>query len=410
VKLASREYVKGEVCRSAERLRHEVALISLWFAAVILFLILESGIVLAQNTPKILLEGGEAREEVIFDDRRSTCQLRQLPDSPARAVRQADGEIVLFTAFENNWFMDGKNWADLKPDCASAGRGAENPDPNVVNDKYWIQALHTLDGKRFIALGSHEYLGIRQGKCDLAATNANPFPCWYSSITQYFSHDDAKHFLPATTNYVVAQPQIAFDRTRSSRVGFFTTSNVVADGEYRYVLIYTQGAEGQANGNCLFRAALTPEPSKWWGWDGSDFNVDLSKRSDATSAHPSCVPVSGLDREVRGLVKHRETGIWIAVYTGRDRDVTGVFYSVSKDLFHWNRGENILRVAVARTEPDCPPVYRYPSIIDHDAPGFSFDTVGNKAFLYGVKIIFEGCRKYSGRQIVRMPLSLSGAR
>jgi hypothetical protein len=391
---------------SRRRRRHETTLILLEAVAAIFFLTLESGLVCAQTAPGISPEKGE-REETIFDDRRSTCQLRQLPDSPTRAVRQADGEIVLFTTFENNWFMDGRDWTGLKAHCASAGRGAENPDPNVVDDKYWIQALHTLDGKSFIALGSHEYLGGRHpGKCKVAATKANPFPCWYSSITQYYSRYDAKHFLPPKANYIVARPQIPFDPTKASRVGFFTTSNIVSDGRYRYVLVYSEGAEGQEKGNCLFRSALTPEPSKWWGWGGSEFSVDLSALSGVGNARPSCRPVSGLDREIRGLVRHRPTGTWIAIYTGRDGDVTGVFYSVSKDMIHWSRGANILSVAVARTEPDCPPVYRYPSIIDHDAPGFSFDTIGNKAFLYSVKIIFVGCRHYSGRQVVRIPLMI----
>jgi hypothetical protein len=80
-------------------------------------------------------------------------------------------------------------------------------------------------------------------------------------------------------------------------------------------------------------------------------------------------------------------------------------YSTSSDLLNWSDGRLLLDAPLTRREPDCSHVYRYPSIIDHTAGGFTFETVGDTAFLYGVKIIMERCRPI-GRQVTRIPISI----
>jgi len=372
---------------------------------VVLAVMSNVGIASAQDSrPTLRISGAE---EVLFDDRNSDCPIRQLPDSPARAVRQANGEIVLFATFETNWFLTGTNWDSLGANCKSAGHASQNADPEAVDDKYWIQALYTLDGRDFIALGSHEYLGTRHpGMCHYKAQGTMPPPCWYSSITQYVSHGDAMHFVPADIQRVVATPQMPFNPDSVRRVGYFTTSNIVAKDGYRYVLIFATESATQKPGNCLFRSRLTDGPSPWLAWDGSDFTVDLSHvASEAAQKSAACQPVRGLGHEARGLLWWPQENVWLTVYTGRVGTRTGLVAATSKDMLNWGNEQLLLEAPLTRREPDCAPVYRYPSIIDHDAPGFTFETVEKRPYLYSTKILLDGCRQ-SARQIVRLPLKL----
>jgi hypothetical protein len=349
-------------------------------------------------------------EEVVFDDSRSDCSIRQLPDSPARAVRQANGEIVLFATFETNWYLIGPNWDSLGAVCKSAGHAAQNADPKAVDDKYWIQALHTLNGRDFIALGSHEYLGTRHpGMCNYTAPPTAAPPCWYSSITQYVSRGDAMNFVPADVERVVAIPQVPFDPNGVKRIGYFTTSNIVAKDGYRYVLIFATESANQKQGNCLFRSKLSDGPSKWLAWNGSEFAVDLSHvASPATKEQATCQPVHGLGHEARGLLWWPQENVWLTVYTGRIGNKTGLVAATSKDMLNWGNEQLILEAPMTRREPDCAPVYRYPSIIDHDVPGFAFETIEKRPYLYSTKILLKGCRQ-SARQIVRIPLKIGAS-
>jgi hypothetical protein len=202
---------------------------------------------------------------------------------------------------------------------------------------------------------------------------------------------------------------VRFDSRRVSRTGYFTTSNIVSDGLHRYVLIFQDGIDGQKSGNCLFRASLEDNPTPWRALGSTDFDVDLTLPPSPTQVQAGgCRVLTTLGPEVRSLVRHRTSGLWIAIYNAREGTNTGIYYSVSDDLVNWRGRRLILAVPISREDPSCPPVYRYPSLIDHGAPGFSFDTVGERVHLYVVKIILRECRQ-SARQIVRVPITIDAA-
>jgi hypothetical protein len=358
----------------------------------------------AMSSSLVLRIADASQEEVLFDNRTMGCDVAQFPDSPPRAIRETSGDIVLFAAFETNWYLAGRNWAELRAVCASAGHGAQNADPDAMDDKYWIQALYTKNGRDVIALGSHEYNGARHpGQCNALPQNGLPAVCWFSSITQYISMGDARHFQSAQAAPVVAASQEPYSPATLHRVGFFTTSNIIADGEYLYVLIFGEGMKSQPRGVCLFRTERSGGASRWLGWDGSDFAVDLS--AVGTNSGHTCKPVGGLNREIRGLVRHRETGKFVAVFNSREKSHSGVFYAVSDDMKHWDEPHLLLEAPLTREPPDCKAVYRYPSLIDHDGSEPSFESVGKRAFLYSVKILLEDCRP-TARLITRIPVTV----
>lgn len=365
----------------------------------------------APSAPSIIVTGPE---EQVFDDRSSDCRIRLLPDSPARAVRRADGSLVLFATHESNWYFAGPTWDTLRPACRSAGAARHDPDPRKLDDSYWIQALFTLDGRRVVALGSHEYGGSRHpGRCAAKAPTEGIAACWYSSITQYESEGDALDFHPAGGNRIVATPQVPFDRNRTGRVGFLTTSNIVADGAWRYVIVSVDGYGAQKSGNCLFRAANEAGATAWRAWDGNGFTVALDRVPEEGArdgAAAACRPLD-LRYQVRGLVRDRRSGTYLAVVLGRGdrRDgPEGVYVAASADLLHWTPLRLVLPLAIEFRRDGCPPVYKYPSLIDHDAPGRNFEEVDGAAYLYLVKAQFDRCR-YAGRALVRVPVEVDAA-
>jgi hypothetical protein len=116
--------------------------------------------------------------------------------------------------------------------------------------------------------------------------------------------------------------------------------------------------------------------------------------------------VRGLGHEARGLVWNPQTELWVTTYTGRIRDKTGIVVATSRNMFDWGNEQMLLEAPLTRRDPECAPVYRYPSLIDHDAPKFSFETIEKRPYLYSVKILLGGCRQ-TARQIVRVPLRIS---
>jgi hypothetical protein len=351
-------------------------------------------------------------EQLLISNRDSSCTESQLIDSPARALRRSNGSLVLYATHFNNWYMTGQDWKSIKPVCASSVKGAENPDPAAADDRHWIQALVSDDGIHVVALASQEYMGSRHGRCNAAPTATQPFPCWYSSITQFESSDGALSFRRSTKNPIVATPQLPFDKNKTGRVGFLTASNIVTDGAWRYVLIYVDGYGRQKAGTCIFRGPKAVAAPSWLGWNGQAFSVELNKipsRSIREGSEAVCTPLA-LGSINRGLVRDRISGAWIAVgpyrqhSSGRDRP--GIYYSVSQDLLNWGSPKLLAELTINYQPPSCPPVYKYPSIIDHSAPGFTFDSIGDEANLYLTKVSFANC-KYVGRQLVRIPLTVS---
>lgn len=324
-------------------------------------------------------------------------------------MRRRDGTLVVFATHYTNWYLEGRDWNSLKPVCSSAAKGKESAKPEDVDDHYWIQALSAQPDGRVVALASHEYMGSRHpGQCALAPTREQPFPCWFSSIIQLESLDDARNFKPTAQNRIVATPQVPYDRRGKQRMGFLTASNIAADSDWLYTLIFVDGYADQKSGTCLFRA-LAKGPLRWKAWNGSGFDSDLEEPVAAgRKGQPGCEPLL-LGNQNRGLVKLRDSGQWLAV--GLDREApgdkgTGVFFATSKDLLKWTPRKRLLAARIDFKAPDCPAVYKYPTIIDHDAPGPNFDTVGSNAYVYLVKVVLQACKPVE-RQLVRYPVTIS---
>ena len=354
-------------------------------------------------------------EQLVVAPQKTPCKFELLADSPLRLMKRPDGSVLGFATHYSNWPLVGSSPGSLKAECVSTIRGAENPDPAANDDHYWIQALSTTDGKTIDALASHEYMGSRHpGMCDAKPTREQPFPCWFSSIIQVRSTDGGKSFFPFVTHRVIATPQLAFSPHDSKRAGFLTTSNVVHDKDWNYVLIYVDGYGDQKTGTCLFRSRADDTAPNWLAWDGQDFTVSLEavgkEAAQRKDKMPACQPVN-LGNLNRALVRQRKSNVWIAAGLSRDasdRAKQGVFYATSTDLIHWSAQKQMASTQIEFVSPNCPAaVYKYPSIIDENAPGMIYDTVGDSAYLYLVRVNISSCKPVS-RDLVRIPVSIGG--
>ena len=108
---------------------------------------------------------------------KDACDGHDAPDAPARAFRDAKGEIVLFAAQYRNRALRGPGLDMLKIDCQVVLEASGSGDPAAYDDKSWIAATWTEDGARVEALLHHEYQANHHpGRCKAKDYMA----CWYN--------------------------------------------------------------------------------------------------------------------------------------------------------------------------------------------------------------------------------------
>ena len=114
---------------------------------------------------------------VVFASPKAACDGHDAPDAPARAFRDAAGEVVLFATHYRNRALRGPSLDKLKIDCRVVLGASGSEDPAAYDDKSWITATWTDDGRRVEALLHHEYQANHHpGRCKAKDYMA----CWYS--------------------------------------------------------------------------------------------------------------------------------------------------------------------------------------------------------------------------------------
>jgi hypothetical protein len=345
------------------------------------------------------------------------CDTLNVPDSPARALKTADGTLALMAAHYTNVMLLGRDFRSLKPDCASATRGAENNAPDQFDDRYWVQALAPLPDGRVLGLASHEYMGKRhQGMCSVTSGPGGA-RCWYSAITATVAEPGKWQFKPLPLpSRVVAASREPYKGDATHRTGFFSVTNIVRDGEHAYTLVYTEGVPGQPRGQCLLRAPMTDLVNGWRAMSGTgEFDINLGIRG--RSEEP-CRPVQavGVDGAVRSLVRIGRDGPWVATFIGRAPDATsgraqeGVFTITSTDLVRWSRPRLLLNVQHFRQQKEPGQYFTYPSLIDHGSSSPTFDVAdGGQLYLYLTRLNLEDRRAGMNRDLVRYAVKVEPA-
>jgi hypothetical protein len=350
--------------------------------------------------PRIMLDGPE---EIVFDPKRDACDGHDVPDVPPRLYRDAAGQIRLFALHFENRALKTADLAKLKLDCRVVLRGSGAPDPAAYDDRSWIAATWTGDGKTIHGLIHHEYQGnTHPGRCKSKVY----IECWYNSILAIRS-DDAGETFRKTASSVVASAPFPQDVGQGRHRGFFNPSNIVTDGVWHYMLAATTGWEGQRSGACLFRTEDIANPGAWRAFDGVGFETAFVDPYRAKSdPGKTCQPVGPFPAPVGSITKHRGSGLWIAVFqasAGGRFPVAGIYAAASRDLKAWSEASLVLATKTLYDQP-CGAGFlnSYPTLIDRDAKTRNFEDTGDAPELYLSRLRVDGCTHTGDRKLVRM--------
>jgi hypothetical protein len=345
--------------------------------------------------------------ETVFDSTRG-CARWDIPDTPARAWRGADGSVRLVAGSEESRAMAGPGLGVLARDCAVLHRGAGADDPAAYDDRAWVHATY-VQGDEVVALAHVEYHGHRRaGRCAAGTYLA----CWRNAIVELRSDDGGRTF--RRTGLVAAIPY-RYDGREGRRSGYFNPSNILRRGDFLYVFMLAEGLGAQRRGACLVRRPLDGGPSDWRAWDGAAFSVAFADPYRVEVGDPSrhvCTPVEGVSSTISSVVESTTRGGYLAVTaaTRRDEDGiwrSGIWWTTSADLLRWSAPRLLLEASLLwRRDCGAPAAFAYPALLDDDSGSANFETVDDRFRLYLVRMpLGPDCKVGPVRQLIRMPVS-----
>lgn len=350
---------------------------------------------------------------VVFDPKRDACDGHDVADVPLRAWRGDDGLIHAFALHYENRRLSGKSLLGLKIECSVAFRGSGDGDPKKYDDRIWIAATWTGDGKAIRALAHHEFqANNHKGRCRYP----DYMKCWWNSILDLYSADGGKTFTRARTPVAMATP-FTQEVEQGRHRGFFNPSNIVMkDGSY-YTLIGTTGWSGQPGGVCLFRSS-DPDKGDWRGWGGAGFTAYFP---DPYAARPpagqTCKTLLPFPAPVGAIVRHRGSGKYLAIYqasagasdgSGGMLAEPGFYLTASSNLTDWSPPTLVLPTKSYYDDACGAGMIRnYPVLIDEGTEGRNFDNIGDEALLFFAETRVEGCQHTSDRKLIARKVRIS---
>lgn len=364
-------------------------------------------------------------EEIVFDWSQSACDPDDIPDTPARVFRDAQGHVQLIASHYINRRMSGSDLDHLTRDCTVIMSSHYDPDPAEFNDREWLHSFYTVDGTEVFALVHNEYQGhTHPGQCP----SGEYFECWYNAVTLAVSNDGGEsydHARPPT--HLVASIPYRYEPD-SGRTGLFQPSNIVYDATdgYYYALTRVEQYGAHPRGTCVMRTTDLADPTSWRAWDGTGFDVqfvDPYLEVDEPSQGDTCQPVSydKIGAMVESLTFSTYFDRYLLVGTGAPRDrnrskvdsegeaVSGIYYSLSDDLIHWTSPKLIMEIETRSTYHcgDLDPV-AYPSVLDANSSSRNFETTGKQVYLYFTRSNYESCQETLDRDLIRVPIEFLG--
>lgn len=357
-------------------------------------------------------------EEVVFDWSRDACEPVDIPDSPARAFRDARGRVQLIASHYVVRRMIGPRLDDLRRDCRILMRSHEDPDPANFDDREWITSLYTADGTTIFALVHMEYQGHRHpGRCPSGEYR----DCWYNAITFALSTDVGdtyRHARPPA--HLVASAPYPYVPGRGP-YGIFNPRNIVRDPHsgFFYVLFRMERHHALERGVSVMRTRRLVDPQSWRAWNGWEFAVEFADphrggEFDPRRHVPRPVARLQLRNMATSLTWNTYLGRWLllGMETGRPRapghPTPGIYYSLSDDLLRWTPRRLLVQAELPWTyEPGDPNPIAYPSALDPDSPSRSFETTDQQFFVFFTRFNRRGAAHPDlDRDLVRVPVEI----
>jgi hypothetical protein len=348
--------------------------------------------------------------QTMFDWKSQRCEQWDVPDAPARAFRDAGGQIVLFASDDKNRSFTGRSLLQLRHGCGKALDSRADPDPAAYAGSSFITATWTEDGRHVAALVHDEYHADRYpGRCRFATTMA----CWYNAIVAAGSSDGGRSFTTALRPILVAGATFRQDVDQGRHRGFFNPSNIVRMAGAYYFMANTTGGGAQRPGVCLFRSANPLNPTSWRGLTAGGYRYRATNpyRPDSrrTGVLP-CQPIA-VGGAPGSISYHRSSGRFLSVMQATkapDAASGAIRYSWSTDLVHWSPAMTLLRLPILGSQSCGDKArYAYPSLIDDDG-GRNFDSIGANPWLFLTRMVVSGCHETVERDLIRIRLRIAG--
>ena len=376
-------------------------------------------------------------EETEFDWTTQRCEDIHVPDTPVRAYRDSNNQVVLTMSHYVNRRMIGPSLNDLSVDCDITYSSDGNADPAAYDDQEWIHSPWTSDGKNVFALVHDEYHGwdhpgqcTSQGHPNVPKLTTVPAPpqfgnynpgCLYNSITLATSTDGGASYRHTTppTHLVASVPYVYAQDT--APYGYFSPDNIIkrSDG-YFYVIFFAQAHGAQLAGDCVMRTKTPTRPVTWRAWDGSGYNVQFINpyRNPQPPEQHVCAPVSynELGQMIGNVTyntffgKYVMVGAQALVDPGSGDLIWGFYYSTSSDLVNWSMRELVMEAELPWTYEcgdDSPVVYPAlmpASSLTPTSTTRNFDTTGRNVFVYFTRMNPENCVLLLDRDLIRIPI------
>ncbi len=127
-------------------------------------------------------------------------------------------------------------------------RGTGDGDPARYDDRAWITATYTEDGRNVFGLVHHEFQAhAHPGRC----TSRDYMACWWNSVFAILSQDGGKSFARSPSPVMAASPEKS-EIGQGRHRGFFNPSNIVkANGAYHTFIATTGWAGNRAVCACF---------------------------------------------------------------------------------------------------------------------------------------------------------------
>lgn len=335
--------------------------------------------------------------ETVFSSDSAGCSKLDIPDSPARAFRDARGQVHLFATHSVARAMVGPSLDEVRHDCRVVYRSPEDADPSHFDDRNWLASFFTTDGKAVVSLVHSEYEAWNHpGRCLSALRSlSDRTSCWWNAITMALSRDGGFSFVePAPPANLVASVPYRFDgANKVGSVGYFEPTNIVQSGTAYYAIVRTTNFKAQRFGACLIRTMNLLDPASWRAWDGSGFNVRFVnpyRPHGGPEADHVCEPLGGhaiYAPSSLSYVPNLRRFISVEFTPDARFGPPGLYMAASDDLIHWSKPNLIASTeSIIADEGGGRWHYGYFSMLDPTATDRNFQTVSDTPYIYYVRI------------------------
>jgi Putative peptidoglycan binding domain len=294
--------------------------------------------------------------QTVFDYGTDACNADDIPDTPARAFRDANGNVNLISGETTSYRNLGPTLGTVTHSCTPIFTSADNPDYNAFTYHEWIHSPYTIDGQTVYALVHNEWYP--------SLLNEGCTPGVAVSTTLAVSTDGGATFShPGDYLVRTAVPwQSSFCSAPTVNYGSWDPSNIVKKDGYYYVL-FNLAADPAGISNsaiCLGRTQNLASASSWQIWTGTSWGSALT-----TAQCPRLIDGP--------TVMYVSYNTYLGEYIALLNDNGGhVYYTLSSNLINWSTPVEFLSS----------PTLSYGAILDPTDTSRNFEDSGQEPYLY----------------------------